>query len=214
MNRCPRCRGMLLRDGTCLAHGEPSAVATAAPIQKRDPHRAWTEEDEAFALEHMHSLTARQIAVQLGRSHKAVKHKFSRWGISKPRLTGQPRAPKKHWARGSRLRQPWTEEEETALEAGDLKLLAMSRSFSATKVKATRMGCPIRSGDGCLSQRQVAEQYGVHRVRMREWIDRGLLPAKKSGRMWRIDPAVAERLVPLLKKATRANHGRNGWWTK
>lgn len=211
---CPRCAGLLLRDGTCLTHGEPSSIPVAEPITPREARRKWTEEEKAraIALASSHDYTGVQLAALLGRSHKGLKHQLSRLAVSKTRAKSAPR--KARHLTGLRPKTHWSDDEIVALESNDVTILIRSRGKWAVIGKAKREGCPLRSGDGCYSLRQVSAQYGVRYPTVHGWVGRGLLPAKRSGDMWRIEPAVADRVIPILKKATRANHGRKGWWTK
>jgi len=211
---CPRCAGLLLRDGTCLTHGEPSSIPVAEPITPREARRKWTEDEKArvIALAADPTITGVQLAALVGRSHKGLKHQLSRLAVSKTRAKSAPRKART-WAT-ARPHGRWTEDELTALETQELRLLIRSRSSRAVVCQASRLGSPLRSGDGCYSLRQVSVQYGVRYPTVHGWVGRGLLPAKRSGDMWRIEPAVADRVIPILKKATRANHGRKGWWTK
>lgn len=219
MSYCPRpgCGRPFYRDGTCPVHGEPPVVLPAdvraeleAERAPKDAHRPWTPADEAFIREHRFDMTGPEIAAALGRSHKAVKHWFERHRMSNPRK--QRARAKRHWSAPGTPGGPWTDEELWQLETGDLKSLYRARSRAAVAVKATRIGAPIRSGDGAMSLRQVAERWHVHPNIVMEWVRRGLLPARMSGRVWRIEPDDAERVMPDLKAAARANNGKKGWW--
>jgi hypothetical protein len=219
MTHCPRarCGRLLYRDGTCPVHGELPAELAAdvraeleAERAKKEPFRPWTPEDEAFIRAHRGDLTGPEIAAALGRSHKAVKHWFERHRLSNPRK--QRERAKRHWSAPGMPGGPWTDEELWLLEAGEMKLLSRSRSRMAIKLKATRLGIPLRSGDGAMSLNQVAQHWRLHPDTVGLWILRGMLPAKRAGKMWRIEPDDAERLVPGLMAASRANHGRKGWW--
>lgn len=194
-----------------MNHGELTPAPTATPIVKRDPHRPWTDDDVGYAFANNATLSAREIAQRLGRTHKAVKHLFARRGVRKARVKGRPRRTSAA-LKNSRAGLRWSEEELAALEAGDLTKLYRTRGKWAVVSQAKRIGSPLRSGDGFLSSRQVALQYNVRSNTVCEWIARGHLPAKRAGAMWRIDPAVASRVVPILKRHTRANRGRRGWW--
>lgn len=211
---CPRCGNRLLRDGTCLTHGEPSSTPIAAPITKRPERRRWSDEEKALAraLAADPSITGPLLAERLGRPHKGLKHQLARLGISKVRGKPARRKPRQHV--GGRPRSHWSQAEIELLEDGETKTLSRSRSKAAIAKKATELGCPLRSGDGCLSLRQVADRWSVRPDTVRAWTERGLLPATRAGRMWRIDPGDAERVVPRLKRMARANHGRKGWWAK
>lgn len=218
MTRCPRgACGRVLIHGECFVHGEPPVVLAAdvraeleAERAPKDPHRPWTPADEAFIRLHRGDMTGPEIAASLGRSHKAIKHWFERHRMSNPRK--QRARAKRHWSAAGEPGGPWTEEELWLLESGEVKLLLRSRSWLAIKLKAGRMGVPVRSGDGALSLRQVAEEFRIDCRVVWQWIGRGLLPAKRSGRMWRIEPDDAARLVPELKRQASANHGKKGWW--
>lgn len=211
---CPRCDRPLLRDGTCLTHGEPSYAPVSMPITTRTPRPKWTPEERAIlrAAANDPTITGPELARRLGRPHKGLKHQLARLGLSKVRAKSAPRKART-WAT-ARPRGRWTDDEVTALEAGDLTILYRARGKWAVVAKAKREGCPVRSGDGCYSVRQVAEHYRLRPNTVCDWIGRGLLPARRSGRMWRIEPSVADRVIPILKRATRANNGRKEWWTK
>lgn len=219
MTSCPRarCGRLLYRDGTCPVHGEPP-VDLAADVRAeleaerapKDPHRPWTAEDEAYVRLHRFDMTGPEIAAALGRSHKAVKHWFERHKMSNPRK--QRARAKRHWSAPGTPGGPWTDEELWLLETGDIKILSRSRSRAAIAFKATALGIPVRSGDGAMSLRQVSARWRVRPDTVGEWVRRGLLPARRSGTMWRIEPDDAERLVPGLRREGMANHGRNGWW--
>lgn len=176
----------------------------------KDAARPWSEEDEALLREGVRTMTGPELAAKLGRSHKAVKHALERRGLRNPRK--QRARAKRHWSAPGTPGGPWTEEELWLLECGDLKSLYRSRSKAAVAIQATRIGAPLRSGDGAMSMRQVAERWRLHPNTVMEWIRRGQLTARLSGRVWRVEPDVAERLVPDLMAAARANHGRKGWW--
>lgn len=211
---CPRCGGLLLRDGTCLTHGEPSYAPVSGPITPRTARPKWTEEEKALAraLATNPTITGPQLALLLGRPHKGLKHQLARLGISKTRGKSAPR--KARHLTGLRPKQHWSDAEIVALESNDVTILIRSRGKWAVISKAKREGCPLRSGDGCYSLRQVSDHYHVRYATVHGWVGRGLLPAKKSGDVWRVEPSVADRVIPILKRATRANHGRKGWWTK
>lgn len=225
MTRCPvrGCGEAMHVLFGCRVHGEaePDEEARAALMAEADaddevaePHEAWSEEEIAFLMDNLGELTGPEMAEALGRTHSAVKHWFERERISNPRKH-RPRTRRIVEGIVGALRgKPWTEEEKWALEAGELRVLFMSRSFHAVEIKASREGAPLRAGDGMMSLNQVARHYGVGPQRVWDWLHRGLLPAKRSGRMWRIDPAKAERIVPALKKASRAHHGVKGWWNR
>lgn len=218
MTHCPRAAcGRRLIHGSCWVHGEPPVALAPAVVAElmaerapRDPFREWTEEDEQRIREYSEHMTGPEIAEALERTHKGVKHWFERHGMKNPRKS-RPRKPR-HSSAPAKPGSPWTEEELWLLETGELKTLYRSRSRAAVALKATRLGIPVRSGDGAMSARQVSESWNVHPNVVIEWIDRRLLPARRAGRMWRIEPDKAERIVPLLMKVARANHGRKAWW--
>jgi len=219
MTYCPRvrCGRLLYRDGTCPVHGELPAVLAddvraelEAERAPKDAHRPWTPKDEAFIQQHRHDMTGPEIAAALGRSHKAVKHWFERHRMSNPRK--QRARARRHWSAPGTPGGPWTDEEMWLLETGDIKILQRSRSLAAIAFKATALGIPVRSGDGAMSIRQVSERWRIRSNTVCDWVARGMLPAKRAGSMWRIEPDDAERLVPGLAAASRANHGRKGWW--
>lgn len=198
----------------CIAHGEPPDEASESPIVPRDPHRPWTSEDVALAR----SLATPErsngdIAAQLGRTEKSIKHLFERLGVSKPRVRGKPRGPRNRgWAGQQRTRKRWSDEEDAALEDGEVTILVRARSHWAIASRAKRLGQPLRSGDGAMSVRQVAVMFDVRHPTVLDWIGRGLLPATRAGNLWRIDPGTAERVVPGLKAASRAHAGHKAWW--
>lgn len=222
MTHCPRpsCGRLMFRDGTCPVHGEPPAVLAAEVVTgiheeraKRDPFRPWDAKDEAFARAAMGKLNSSEIAEALGRSRKGVKSWYRRNGLNLPLVTGRGRRPR-HWSapESPGPRRWWSDAEIEALEDGELRILMRARSWVAITRKASRFGQPVRSGDGAMSMRQVAERFAVDSRVVWQWIARGLLPARLSGRVWRVDPDVAERVVPGLKGAGRAANGRKGWW--
>lgn len=218
-HRCTRhgCSRVLVR-GWCSAHGDaapaiPEAVAAelAAERAPRAAYDRWTPAEITFALEARGRLNAREIAQALGRTRRGVKNWFGRAGIPLPPVAGRKRkAPAKRIA--AKARGHWSASEVAELEDGETKLLTRGRSWAAIKKKAWHIGQPVRSGDGAMSPRQVAARWHVNHEVMRLWVSRGLLPATRSGKMWRIDPDVAERLVPEIKRFARAANGRRGWW--
>ncbi len=224
MTRCPvrGCGEAMHVLFGCRVHGEaePDEEARAALMAEADaddevaePHEAWSEEEIAFLMDNLGELTGPEMAEALGRTHSAVKHWFERERISNPRKH-RPRT-RRHYepVAGAERGKPWTDEEEWLLEAREMGILTRSRSKKAIQRKAEREGSPLVSGDGFMSIRQVSRQFGVRLDTVRAWVARKQLPAKRVGRTARIDPAKAERIVPLLKKASRAHHGVKGWWS-
>lgn len=232
MTYCPRphCSQHLYLDGTCPTHGEPPAVLAPDVVAEltgeratKAPHQHWTAEHRARLLalatrERSGTDIARELTAEFGtaRTLKSVKHQLERLGVSKPRVHGQKRATRKRLAPMT-PRSRWTAPEVAAIEDGDaveVKILLKARSPMAVAVKASRIGAPLRSSDGCMSMNQVGRMYRVHDVTLLNWLNRGLLPATKNGDLWRIDPGDAERLVPKLKREAARNAGRKAWWTK
>lgn len=220
MKTCPRpgCGRRLHSDGTCWTHGTPPEQLTAPLeelIQPEDEKKKaapkWTKAEERFALANNGKMTGRQMGKMLGRPYKGVKAWFRRNGLHLLPVAGQER---KHWGRlpCPGAGKPWTEDEEAAIEDGELGILGRARTKKAIANKASNMGIPIRSGDGALSVHQVAKQYQVRRHTVQSWVKNKLLPAKRSGDVWRIDPEVARRVVPELRQRARASNGVHGWW--
>jgi len=217
MSRCPRC-GAVLIAGWCAVHGEPApeipADVLAELVAEREPraaHVPWTDEEIAYALEARGSMNSREIAQALGRTRRGVKNWFGRARVSLPPVSGRPRCPRKTGI-ASKGQWFWSRAEIEALEDGETKLLLSGRTWRAIKRKAWHIGQPLRSGDGAMSMNQVARRWAQQDRTVLNWIRRGLLPARRSGDVWRIDPDVAERLVPELIKRSRAANGQRGWW--
>ncbi len=231
MVTCPRpgCGKTLVRGIGCIDHGEPAfvlaeeaAARLKAERQKKRPSHRWTAEHWAFIVEHADTLSqsaiARALTKKFGikRSLRSVKHVMERRGLHKQPVPATARtAPKqaRHWSE-----RPagtwWSDDEIEGIEDGKLKLLYRRRSPAAVKVKASRVGIPLRSGDGAMSVRQVAERWRIHPNVVLEWVKRKLLPARRNGRLWRIDPEVAEVYVPALRGLARAASGAGrGWWS-
>lgn len=219
VNHCPRCQRVLFvdrrnGDAWCKDHGTITIAPATEGIIPRDPHNPWTPEHEAFALANQDRLSCGEIAVALGRTKKAVKHWFARHKIRKPRVTSQRRYTPKTPPAERRAYRHWSNEEIEALEDGEVKILSRARTRMAIHVRASRLGQPIRSGDGCLSARQAAATYSIRPTTITQWAERGLLPAHRRGQLWRIDPIDAERHIPRLARQAQANNGRKSWWTK
>ena len=228
MTHCPRplCPHPLIHGIGCIAHGEPPTVLAATQAASLSRERAtrrasvpWTEEHWRFVEARAGKMSGREIARELTwafgipRTWKAVKHQFERRCVSKPEVRSALRVPIRKRALvalgpGSR----WSAPEIEALEDGEVTILMRGRSRWAIVSRAKRMGIPIRSGDGMMSMREVAQRYRVGSRIVWQWISRGLLPARMSGRVWRVEPEVAERVVPILREFAQVSHGRRGWW--
>lgn len=196
---CPRCGQRLLRDGTCLTHGEPSSAPIAAPIEARPPRPKWTEEEKATIrrLAADPSITGPQLAAMLGRPHKGLKHQLARIGISKTRGKSAPR--KARVRPTTQPKQRWTEEEIAALHDGEMKIVGTSRSRMSIAVKRHREGI-TNIGEGWMTISEVCRQYKAPRRRVQRLVETGRLPATRvNDRLVLIDPADVERLMPQLK---------------
>lgn len=211
---CPVC-GVLLRHGECVVHGSPRDELMApedvlrAEREPPDPHRPWSPAEVAYALKAAGSMTSEEIGEALDRSAKSVKSWFRRNNLSLPRVKGK-RHDEDGPAPDPRHGRRWSAEELALMEDGQMRILLRSRSETAIVRKASRDGMPLRSSDGCLSARQVAATYGVRPATIIAWIDRGMIPARQSGGLLRIEPDDAARIVPRLKSARSR---RPGWWS-
>lgn len=200
---CQRCSGQMVR-GSCFSCGWEPVEITAEPIVAQAPHVGWSRAEEAFLLSTQTTLTgreqARELTTRFGvpRSWKAVKHWYARRGISKPAVRGErTRAPRQDL--GGCPGRPWAPAEVEALEDGDVRILS-HRSRAAIVNRAYRLGIALRSSDGCLSLRQVASMHRVHPQIIHRLIKRGVLPAHRNGRLWRIEPHDADALGVYLRR--------------
>lgn len=205
---CPKCRKPLIR-GTCLTCGTPSEPPTAS-FEDEASYREWSDAEEAFLLATMHTLTCDAQTEALAamcppgekpRTPKAVKQWYSRKRVRKPRARAEKQAAGAGVATGAVPGRRWTPEEDALLEDGELGILAHLRSPDAIVRRASRLGAPLRSGDGAMSVRQAAQASNVHHSALLRWIGRGLLPAHRNGDLWRIDPLDVELIIPTLKRA-------------
>lgn len=226
-SHCPRagCPHPLIRGFGCVAHGEPSVVL-APEVEaeltgergKRTAAPRWTPEQWAFVLSRASEDSASAIAAALTktfgvkRSFKSVKHQFERHHFAKPPVRSGRRAPTKKPVVEMRPGGRWTGTEKAALDDGELTVLVRVRSRDAIEAQARRMGTTARSGDGMQSVRQVSREHRIHHAVLLHWINRGLLPAERNGDLWRIDPAMADAIVPLLSRVSHRMAGRRGWW--
>jgi len=205
---CPRCGQRLLRDGSCLTHGEPSAPPISAPIEKRPERARWAEEDKAraIALASDPSLTGPQLAALLGRSHKGLKHVLARLGVSKARGKPAPRRARQRPV--TKARQWWSEAEVAALHDGELKIVGTSRSRASIALKRHREGITNHS-EGWVTISEVCRQYKAPRRRIQRMVESGVLPANRvNSRLVLIDPADVERLMPQLKAPKKTWRGQ------
>ncbi len=212
-------------DGGCINHGQPSvalAVEQAAALQREKRTRKasprWTAEHWEYAESLSETMSGSEIAKALTarfgikRSWKSVKHQFERRRVSKPEVRSATRTVTRKAVVAMGPRKHWTVPEVAALDDGEVTLLYRVRTKNAVKAKARRIGTTVRSGDGMMSLRQVAQRWRVHPNVVLQWVNRGLLPAERNGDLWRIDPATADAIVPVLAKVSRRMCGRPGWW--
>lgn len=221
MTPCPRCHELSPRADWCIRCGElpeplPDDVAAELYGERatKAPHEKWLPAERARLLE----LATRErsgtdiaeiLTAEFGtvRTLKSVKHQLERLGVSKPRVRGKKRPKRKAVATGGAPGKRWTEEELSALHDGEVKIVGTSRTPAAIAAKRSREGIS-RYSEGWMTISEVAREYKAPRRRVQRLVQWGQLPAVRvNSRLVLIDPADAERLMPILRKPKRTWKG-------